>query len=182
MMIGKGTIASVALTLLLAASLVQAKATMPNPPMNTSEQIRHQLALLPYSSIWDWIEADLQADGTVVLRGEVIRPTLKTDAKSRLRGIESVKNVVDDIRVLPLSRFDNEVRVGVYRALFNSNSTLFRYALGVNPSIHIIVDNGHVTLKGVVSNNMDRQLAGMAANRVFGVFSVNNELEVETKS
>jgi hyperosmotically inducible protein len=180
-MIRKGTIVSVALTVVLAASLVQAKSTSPNPPMTTADQIRHEIAMLPYSSIWDWIEADLQADGTVVLRGEVLTPTLKTDAAFRLRRVETVKAVVDDIRVLPASRFDNETRIAVYRALFNWNSTLLRYGMGVNPSIHIIVENGRVTLKGVVSNAMDKQLAGMAANRVSGVFSVDNELDVETR-
>jgi hyperosmotically inducible protein len=78
-----------------------------------------------------------------------------------------------------VSRFDNEIRVGVYRALFNWNSTLFRYGMGVNPSIHIVVENGRVTLKGVVANAMDKQIAGMAANRVSGVFSVDNQLAVE---
>jgi osmotically-inducible protein OsmY len=66
--------------------------------------------------------------------------------------------------------------------LFNRNSTLNLYALGANPSIHIIVDNGAVTLKGVVSNAMDKQLAGIAANGVFGVFRVENELQVESRS
>jgi osmotically-inducible protein OsmY len=178
-LIRKGTIASVALTVVLAAGLAQAKSTSPNQPITTADQIRHEIAMLPYSSVWDWIEADLQTDGTVVLRGEVLTPTLKKGAAFRLRRLESVKAVVDDIRVLPVSRFDNEIRVGVYRALFNWNSTLFRYGMGVNPSIHIVVENGRVTLKGVVANAMDKQIAGMAANRVSGVFSVDNQLAVE---
>lgn len=181
-MIRKGTILSVALTVVLATGLALAKSASANQPITTADQVRHEIAMLPYSSIWDWIEADLQADGTVVLRGEVLTPTLKSDAAFRLRRIESVKTVVDDIRVLPASRFDNEIRVAVYRALFNWNSTLFRYSMGVNPSIHILVENGRVTLKGAVSSAMDKQIAGMAANRISGVFSVDNQLEVETKS
>jgi hyperosmotically inducible protein len=181
-MIRKGTIASVALTLILTAGLINARPSVTNKSMDVTQQIRHEISTLPYTGIWDWIEAELRPDGTVVLRGDVTRPSMKADAESRVRGIESVTNVVDDIRVLPLSQFDNEIRIGVYRSLFNWNSALSRYALGANPSIHIIVDNGKVTLKGIVSNTMDKQLAGMAANRVFGVFSVDNELQVESKS
>ena len=168
-MIRKGTIAFVALTLILSAGLVHADVT---------QQIHREIVTLPYSGIWDWIDADLRSDGTVVLSGEVTSPVTKSDIESRLRHIESVSNVVNDIKVLPLSGFDNQIRMGVYRSLFNFNSQLSKYAMGANPSIHIIVENGKVTLKGVVSNAMDKQLAGMAANRVFGVFSVANELEI----
>src|SRR5262249_18019524 len=129
----------------------------------------------------DWIEAETRPDGTVVLRGEVLRPTTKSDAESRIRRIETVSNVVNDINVLPLSQFDNDVRIAVYRSLFNNSSSLSRYAVGANPSIHIIVENGRVTLKGVVSSTMDKQLASMAANHVFGVFSVDNQLHLESE-
>lgn len=176
-MIRKATIASVALTVVLSAGL-----TFANPSTGTkgdvTQQIHHELVTLPYSGIWDWIDADIHPDGTVVLRGDVTTPLTKSDLESRLRHIESVSNVIDEIRVLPLSQFDNQIRAGVYRSLFNFNSTLSRYAMGANPSIHIIVANGKVTLKGVVSNAMDKTLAGMAANRVPGVFSVDNELEI----
>ena len=89
--------------------------------------------------------------------------------------------MINDINVLPLSQFDNDVRIAVYRSLFNGSSSLSRYALGSNPSIHIIVENGRVTLKGVVSNTMDKQLASLAANGVFGVFSVDNQLHLESE-
>jgi hyperosmotically inducible protein len=89
--------------------------------------------------------------------------------------------VINEINVLPLSQFDNDIRVAVYRSLFNPNSPLFRYGLGSDPSIHIIVENGKVTLKGVVSNTMDKQLAAVAANRVFGVFNVDNQLRLESE-
>jgi hyperosmotically inducible protein len=177
-MIRKATIASVVLTIALASGLVQAKPS--NKATDVSQRIRHEIATLPYTGVWDWIEAELGPDGTVVLRGDVTRPLTKDEIEARVRGIESVTNVIDDIRVLPLSQFDNQIRLGVYRSLFNGNSALSRYALGANPSIHIIVDNGKVILKGVVNNAMDKQLAGMAVNRVFGVFSVDNELQVES--
>jgi len=177
-MIRKGTIASAALTVILTAGLTLANPSTSTKGMDVTQQIRHEIVTLPYSGIWDWIEADLRPDGTVVLRGDVTTPLTKSDLESRVRHIESVTNVIDDIRVLPLSQFDNQIRAGVYRSLFNFNSTLSRYAMGANPSIHIIVANGKVTLKGVVSNAMDKTLAGMAANKVFGVFSVDNELQI----
>src|SRR5262249_23020251 len=118
----------------------------------------------------------------VVVGGDVSRASKKTDAEFRLRRIEGIKSVTNEIHILPLSPSDNSIRLGVYRSLFNRNSTLSGYALGANPSIHIIVDNGKVTLKGVVANAMDKQFAGIAANGVFCVFNVENDLEVESKS
>src|SRR5215467_8468451 len=147
--------------------------------MDISQQIGQEIGLLRYTGVWDWLEADLQADGSVVLRGDVTRPSTKTDAGFRVSRIEGVARVTNEIRVLPLLQSDNSIRLGVYRSLFNRNSTLSGYALGANPSIHIIVDNGKVTLKGVVVNAMDKQLAGIAANGVFGVFSVENDLQIE---
>ena len=176
-MIRKGTIASVALTLISAAGFALAN---PSTGSNNTvaQQIHHEIVTLPYAGIYDWIDADLQPDGTVVLNGDVTAPLTKSEIDSRVRHIESVTNVIDNIRVLPLSQMDNQIRAAVYRSLFNFNSNLSRYAMGANPSIHIIVANGKVTLKGVVSNAMDKTLAGMAANRVFGVFGVDNELEI----
>jgi len=182
-MIRKGSIGSVVLAVAMTAGLVFANSSVPaNKNMDISQQTRHEIAMLTYTGIWDWVEADLQADGTLVLRGDVTRASTKTDAEFRLRRIEGITSVTNDIRVLPLSPSDNSIRLGVYRSLFNRNSTLSGYALGANPSIHIIVDNGKVTLKGVVANAMDKQLAGVAANGVFGVFSVENDLQIESKS
>jgi hyperosmotically inducible protein len=174
-MIRKYNIVMVALAVVLAAGVVHAN-------VNLDQRIHHELTMLPYSSIWDWVEANLSPDGAVVLQGEVTRPSIKADAEARVGKLEGVKSVTNEIRVLPLSPADDQIRVGVYRSLFNRNSSLNLYALGANPSIHIIVDNGKVTLKGVVSTAMDKQLAGMAANGVFGVFKVENDLQLETRS
>jgi hyperosmotically inducible protein len=182
-MIQKGTIGSVVLAVVMMAGFVHANSSIPaNKSMDISQQIRHEIAMLPYTGIWDWVEADFQADGTLVLRGDVTRASTKTDAEFRLRRIEGIRSVTNEIHILPLSTSDNSIRLGVYRSLFNRNSTLSAYALGANPSIHIIVDNGKVTLKGVVANAMDKQLAGIAANGVFGVFRVENDLQIESKS
>jgi hyperosmotically inducible protein len=145
------------------------------------EEVRHQLVTLPYYSVFDWLQADVKPDGTVTLMGDVTRPTTKDDAENRIKNLESAKRVVNNIEVLPLSPMDDRLRVALYRAIFRFESPLFRYGTQSVPPIHIIVKNGHVTLKGVVLNQMDSQLAFMAANGVPGVFEVKNELQIEQR-
>ena len=135
--------------------------------------------MLPYYNIFD--DLGYQVDGsTVILTGDVTQPVLKSDAENVVKRIPGVTNVVNNIKVLPLSPFDNQTRRAVYRAVFGY-AGLYRYAMGAQPSVHIIVDNGHVTLKGVVDNEGDKNLAYIRANGVPGVFSVTNELRVAEK-
>lgn len=144
-----------------------------------SKKVRHELVMLPYYGVFDNLA--YKVDGsTVTLYGEVVRPITRSDAAGRVARINGVTRVINNIKVLPLSSFDDSIRLRTYRAIFSS-AGLHRYALGANPSIHIIVDRGHVTLEGVVSSNMDRTLAYMAANRVSGVFSVKNNLRLENE-
>src|SRR6266850_5585403 len=140
------------------------------------KEVRHELATLPYYGVFDWLEFVVQPDNTVVLRGQVVRPTTKSDAEARVKDIDGVSRVVNEIEVLPLSGVDDRLRLAVYRALYNWNSPLFRYATQAVPPIHIIVKNGRVTLKGVVDSKMDAQLAYMRARGVPGSFEVKNEL------
>jgi len=146
------------------------------------EEIRHQLITLPYYSVFDWLQAEVKPDGTVTLKGQVTRPSLKADAESRVKNIEAASRVVDNIEVLPLSPMDDQIRIAEYRAIFSYNSPLFRYATQSVPPIHIIVKNGNVTLKGVVATQSDSDLANITANQVSGVFSVKNELQVEGRT
>jgi hyperosmotically inducible protein len=143
-----------------------------------NREIRHELIMLPYYSVFDWLQFKAQPDGKVTLQGQVTRPTLKSDAERVVRDVEGVTEVVNQIEVLPLSPNDDRIRRAVYRTLFNFNSPLFRYGMGAVPSIHIIVKNGHVTLKGIVDREADKNLAGIRANGVSGVFSVRNELTI----
>ena len=143
------------------------------------EEVRHQLVTLPYYTVFDWLQAEVKPDGTVTLMGEVTRPTLKDDAAQRVKKLESATRVVNNIEVLPLSPMDDQLRVAAYRALFRYDSPLFRYGTQSVPPIHIIMKNGHLTLRGVVANQMDSQLAETAARGVSGVFEVKNELQVE---
>ncbi|MBZ5535030.1 MAG: BON domain-containing protein [Acidobacteriia bacterium] len=144
-----------------------------------AEQVRHKLAMLPWYNVFDWLEGYVTPEGEVTLRGEVVKPVTKSDALSSVKHIEGVTQVNNQIEVLPLSPFDDRIRLRVYRSIFNFNSPLFRYSEGSVPPIHIIVRNGHVTLKGVVANDTDSQIAYMRANGVPGVFSVSNQLQVE---
>ena len=147
--------------------------------MLLAEQVRHKLAMLPWYNVFDWLEGYVTPDGEVTLRGQVVKPVTKSDALSSVKHIEGVTSVNNQIEVLPLSPFDDRIRLRVYRSIFNFGSPLFRYSQGSVPPIHIIVRNGHVTLKGVVANDMDSQIAYMRANGVPGVFSVSNQLQVE---
>src|SRR5262245_1474272 len=85
------------------------------------EEIRHQLVTLPYYSVFDWLQAKVKPDGTVRLTGEVTRPTIKDDALNRVKKLEAVTRVIDDIEVLPLSPMDDQSRIALYRAIFNYN-------------------------------------------------------------
>ena len=140
------------------------------------KEVRHELVMLPYYSIFDDLEYSVNGD-TVTLLGAVVNPTLKKDAENSVKRIEGVNRVDNQIKVLPPSPMDDQIRRQVARAIFNKDG-LYRYSMGAVPSIHIIVDNGHVTLKGVVDNQSDDTLAKLAANQVPGVFSVTDNLQV----
>jgi hyperosmotically inducible protein len=144
-----------------------------------AEEIRHQLVTLPYYDVFDWLEGQVLPDGSVVLRGQVVRPSTKTEAGKRASGIEGVERVDNQIEVLPVSPGDDRLRVAIYRAIFNWNSPLFRYATRSVPPIHIIVNRGRATLKGVVATEGDKNIAYIKASGVPGVFGVTNELQVE---
>jgi hyperosmotically inducible protein len=142
-----------------------------------AREARHELVMLPYYGVFD--NLSFRVDGsTVTLMGQVTRPTLKSDAENVVKDIEGVTKVNNEIKVLPLSSMDDRIRLAEYRAIFGQPG-LDRYAMQAVPPIHIIVDNGKVTLEGVVANQGDKDRAGIQANTVSGVFSVTNNLRVE---
>jgi osmotically-inducible protein OsmY len=147
-----------------------------------ADEVRHQLVMMPYYGVFDWLEGEALPNGTVTLRGEVTRPTTKSDAEARLKKLESVSKVVNQIEVLPPSPTDDAIRIAMYRAIFKYDGALFRYATLAVPPIHIIVKNGRVALKGYVANEMDKQLAYTFARNVSGVFEVKNELMVDKEN
>jgi len=142
-------------------------------------EIRHELVMLPYYGVFDNLV--YRVDGyNVTLMGQVTRPTLKSDAEGVVKNIEGVEKITNNIEVLPVSPNDDRLRLALYRTIYGHNA-LNRYALNAIPPIHIIVNNGKVTLEGVVANEMDKNIANIQANSVPGVFSVVNNLRVEGK-
>ena len=172
--ISQFTIGLVAMALLAIAPAV-ASAQDSNPQL--AKKVRHELVMLPYYGVFDNLAYSSEGS-TVTLYGQVVRPTTRSDAEHRVKRIAGVTRVVNHIKVLPLSSFDDRIRAATYRSIARMGG-LYRYLQGANPSLHIVVNNGHVTLEGVVSGSGDRNLAYMAANQVPGVFSVQNNLRVE---
>jgi hyperosmotically inducible protein len=144
------------------------------------QEVRHQLVMLPYYGVFDDIGFNVNG-GNVTLVGQVTQPVLKDDAGRAVKKVEGVTNVTNNIEVLPLSPNDDNIRRGVYRAIYGDPALSTRYGFRALPSIHIIVKNGHIRLEGVVANEADRNLAGIRANGVPGAFSVDNQLRVEGK-
>ena len=164
---------------LMAATLAATALVSAAPPAFSplENKVRHELVMLPYLNVFD--EISFRVDGnTVTLFGEVTKPVLKSDAENVVKRLEGVARVENQIEVLPLSGFDDGIRLRTARAIFGY-APLQRYGMGTQPSIHIIVKNGNVTLMGFVSTDMDKQLAFMRANAVPGVFAVNNQLQLD---
>ena len=142
-----------------------------------THQVRHELVMLPFYSVFDNLQYKVEG-GKVTLLGQVTRPNIKSDAESAVKHIEGVEAVDDQIQVLPTSFNDDRIRRATFRAIY-SYPALQMYALRSVPTIHIIVDNGHVTLEGSVSRESDKDAAGIRANAVPGAFSVTNNLQID---
>jgi hyperosmotically inducible periplasmic protein len=141
-----------------------------------TREVRHELLMLPYFGVFDYIA--YKVDGyNVTLLGQVVRPTLKSDAENSVKHIEGVEHVDNQIEVLPPSPMDDRLRMRLFRAIYGYPA-LQRYALGVQKPIRIIVKNGHVTLEGVVDSEGDKNIAGIRANGVSGTFQITNNLQV----
>lgn len=146
------------------------------PANKLMKEVRHELVMLPYYSVFDNLAYKVEGD-RVILYGQVVRPTLKSDAENVVKSIEGVSSVKNEIEVLPTSPMDDQLRRSLYRTIYGE-SGLFRYGVASVPSIHLIVKNGHVALEGVVDSEADKNLAGLRANSVPNVFSVDNNLKV----
>ena len=143
-----------------------------------TREVGHQLIQVPWLSVFDNLQYSVNGS-EVTLSGQVWQPVTKQDAETAVKGIEGVTKVINNIEVLPLSPMDDGIRRAEYRAIYGAPE-LQRYAMGVLPSIHIIVKNGHVTLVGTVDNEMDKNVAVIRANSVPNVFSVDDKLQVQS--
>ncbi len=141
-------------------------------------EVRHELLMLPYYGVFDDLE--YRVDGhTVTLQGFLTseHSITKEEAEKAVKKIEGVDKVVNNIEVLPPSPMDDRLREQLYRKIYGYGP-LFKYANLSIPSIHIVVKSGRVILKGVVDNDTDKNLVGMLANQVPGIFEVTNDLRV----
>jgi len=165
-------------------------------------EIRKEIVTLPQYGVFDNIHFAIKGGDTVILRGQASRPTLKSSIENVVKKIEGVSKVDNQIEVLPLSSNDDRIRAAVYASIYRypplqkytSNRggprgpSVARAAGGITNdppigyhAIHIIVQNGNVTLTGVVDSETDASLAQIRANSVSGVFSVDNDLQIAGK-
>ena len=144
-----------------------------------SHEIRHQLFVLPYYSVFDYITFTLDGD-KVTLTGYVLRPTLRANAETAVKSLEGVSSIKNLIEVLPKSSTDDDSRRAVYRAVFE-DSTLQRYAVSEVPVIHILLRNGEVILEGVVASEAEKSLATARASSVHGISTVKNNLSIRPR-
>jgi len=189
------------------SALSQDKAASPDANqqavLRIAQEVRKQIVTLPQYGVFDNIHFAIQGGDTVILRGEASRPTLKSGIENSVKRIDGVKTVTNDIDVLPASPNDDRLRATLYGSIYsypalqkytsnrggmNRMPSVARAAGGITNdppigyhAIHIIVKNGNVTLTGVVDSDADLAMAGMRANTVPGVFSVDNQLEVAGK-
>ena len=196
-------------SVMLGLSFIAGARPVQAEPRTPVEEIRRELLQLPYYGVFDFLAFKYDR-GTVTLMGYAYRPSLKQDAEHAVRRAPGVDQVIDQIEELPVSISDDELRWKAYYAIYR-DPFLSRYAPGggllwgshrlygpgfhgmgfshfpgMEPAgdypIHIIVKNGHVTLLGVVDNESDKNVAGMKARQVPGVFNVENELQVVNES
>jgi hyperosmotically inducible periplasmic protein len=141
-----------------------------------AREVRHELLMLPYVTAFDYLAYNVNGYD-VTLIGQVVRPTIKSDAENAVKHIEGVEKVNNQIEVLPPSPMDERLRIRLFRAIYGYPA-LQKYELGVQKPIRVIVKSGRVTLEGVVDSDGDKNLAGLRANSVSGVFQVINNLQV----
>lgn len=148
----------------------------PKSQQELTKEVRHVLVMLPYYSVFDNLGYRVEGD-KVILEGQVVRGSLKSDAEAAVKSVAGVSSVVSNIEVLPPAPMDDQLRRALYRAIYGEPS-LSRYGYASVASIHIIVKNGNVTLEGYVDNDADKNMANIRANGVPNVFSVKNNLQV----
>ena len=167
-------IATVTVVLALSAPAWAADRT----DLQVARDVSKQVLTYPQFSIFDTVHMQIN-EGVVTLTGKVTMPYKKNDLAKRLAKVDGVRQVINQITVLPVSQFDDELRFRIARAIYG-NSNFWNYGSMVNPPIHVIVENGHVTLDGVVNSNIDRMLARSIASS-FGAFSVTNDLKTDAE-
>ena len=160
-----------------AAPLFAAQSQATPEAARTAELVRKQIVTLPFYSIFDYVTISVDGD-RVTLDGSVYRRSMVKSVERVAARVEGVNEVVNNVEPARVSTFDDRIRIATLRAIYG-HQALNRYGIQSVPPIHILVDNGDVTLEGVVNREMEKNIAGIVANGVSGVFSVTNNLRVE---
>jgi hyperosmotically inducible protein len=163
------------LTVLLAAPTYAAQID----DLQVFKAAERQVRRYPHFTIFDSVQAQVD-EGVVTLTGKVTMPYKRTDIERRVAKAEGVTAVRNRIEVLPVSRFDDDLRLRIARAIY-ANPNFRQYGSMVNPPIHILVERGRVTLQGVVNNETDRLLARAIAGQ-FLAFDFKNELKTAAEA
>ena len=165
--------------MMMAAAMVAGAASADVPTdADLAKSVRHEVLMYSRYTLWDDINFRVN-NGNVELLGAVTQPFKKNDLGKIVQSIPGVASVTNELKVLPLSNFDDRLRIQVARAIYGYPA-LSRYAMGAIPSIHIIVDNGRVTLTGVVNNEAEKNIAGIRASGAgLGFGPVVNNLSVD---
>jgi hyperosmotically inducible protein len=168
-----------------AALILSASVAFANPSQSTDRKDLQVLKDVATSvqrytrfTIFDDVSASVK-DGVVTLTGKVTMPFKHEEIAKRVAKIDGVTAVRDEIGVLPVSQFDDELRIRIARSIYG-NSNFWNYGIMPNPPIHIVVEHGRVTLTGVVQSEVDRMLARSLATQ-FGALSVTNALKTDAE-
>ena len=159
------------------ASAANGSGNLPSGDEQIARSIRHEVLSYPYYSLFDDVSYRV-ANGQVELMGAVSQPFKKKDIERLVFKIPGVNGITNGLKVLPVSFEDDRLRVQIARAIYR-DPALTRYAIQAVPPIHIIVDNGHVTLTGVVNNDLEKNVAGIRAASFLSFGPVTNNLQVE---
>jgi hyperosmotically inducible protein len=176
-MLKKVFVSACAAAMLAWGMVTPARAEAMTTDMQIRNEVEQTLSRYALYTIFDDVQGTIR-NGVVTLTGHVTAPYKASEMANLVKRVSGVREVDNKIETLPVSTFDDELRVGIARAIYR-NPTFWNYAIQPNPPIHIIVDHGHVTLTGVVNSNVERMMAESIARSADGVFSVENDLKLE---
>ncbi len=168
-----------AAAVILSASVALASQTADRKDLQVLKDVASSVDRYVHFTIFDDVTAQVK-DGVVTLTGKVTMPYKREDIEKRVAKIDGVKSVRDEIGVLPVSSFDDQLRVRIARSIYG-NTNFWNYGIMPNPPIHIVVEHGRVTLTGVVQSEVDRMLARSLAAQ-FGALSVTNDLKTDAEA
>jgi hyperosmotically inducible protein len=172
------TLFTTAVLLAVPGFAATSQGTAPLPKAELEQEVRHALNTLAWYGVFDDLSFNVDDAGTVTLSGQVMQYNVRNSAVSAVKRLAGVVRVEDKIEVLPLSPFDNGIRVRAYNAIFGYPA-LSRYAINARSPIRILVKNGNITLAGVVNNELDRTLVYSRIRALPGAFTVTNELRLD---